>query len=60
MTGLWLINISTYVNATFNFVVYYSMGSRYRQTFWALFGRKSTKCKSNQKSEIATAMSTIS
>ena len=60
MTGLWLINISTYINATFNFVVYYTMGSRYRETFWALFGRKSPKSKYINKSETATVSSTAS
>ena len=57
MTGLWVLNIISYVNATFNFVVYYSMGSRYRQTFWALFGRRSTKNKSNETSDIVTILS---
>ena len=59
-TGLWMVNIFTYVNATFNFAVYYTMGSRYRHTFWALFGRKSTKNKCSKSSEIVTAMSTLS
>ena len=52
--GLWLLNIFSYINATFNIVVYYTMGSRYRHTFWTLFGRKSS-AKSN-----STAMSTVS
>ena len=52
--GLWLLNIFSYINATFNIVVYYTMGSRYRHTFWTLFGRKSS-AKSN-----STATSTVS
>ncbi|KAL8625224.1 hypothetical protein ACOMHN_029982 [Nucella lapillus] len=36
MTGLWLLNISSYINATFNFLIYYTMGSRYRKTLWSL------------------------
>ena len=57
MASLWVLNISSYVNATFNFAVYYTMGSRYRQTFWALFGRRSTKNKSNETSDIVTILS---
>ena len=55
--GLWVINVLSYINATFNFVVYYTMGSRYRQTFWALFGRKS---KSKETSGLVTSLSTAS
>ncbi|XP_076437658.1 uncharacterized protein LOC143276887 [Babylonia areolata] len=40
LTGVWIGELFTYVNATFNIFVYYVMGSRYRKTFWALFGRK--------------------
>ena len=54
MTGLWVLNILSYINATFNFVVYYTMGSRYRHTFWALFGRKTTKSESSRAPDIAT------
>ncbi|KAL8583188.1 hypothetical protein ACOMHN_053701 [Nucella lapillus] len=36
MFGLWLITIMSYINATFNFLIYYTMGSRYRQTLWSL------------------------
>ena len=58
MAGLWLVSISSYINATFNFVVYYTMGSRYRQTFWTLLGRKSTKSKSINTSETVATAST--
>ena len=30
----------SYFNATFNIFVFYAMGSRYREDFWKLFGRK--------------------
>ena len=40
LTSLWILGTVSYVNSTFNIFVYYTMGSRYRETFWALFGRK--------------------
>ena len=40
LTGLWVLETCTYVNATFNIFVYYTMGSRYRETLWSMFGRK--------------------
>ena len=40
LVGLWIVDISSSINAAFNIFVYYTMGSRYRETFWALFGRK--------------------
>ena len=46
----------TYVNAAFNILVYYTMGSRYRQTFWTLLGRK-TK---NKPPETVVTLSTAS
>ena len=36
----WIKELLSYFNATFNIFVFYAMGSRYRQTFWELFGRK--------------------
>ncbi|XP_076462770.1 uncharacterized protein LOC143295091 [Babylonia areolata] len=38
-TCIWCLDILSYLNATFNIAVYYTMGSRYRQTFWQLLGR---------------------
>ncbi|XP_076462836.1 uncharacterized protein LOC143295154 [Babylonia areolata] len=35
----WFTDILSYINATFNIVVYCVMGSRYRQTFRQLLGR---------------------
>ncbi|KAL8625227.1 hypothetical protein ACOMHN_029985 [Nucella lapillus] len=36
MFGLWFVTITSYINATFNFLIYYTMGSRYRQTLRTL------------------------
>ncbi|KAL8583193.1 hypothetical protein ACOMHN_053706 [Nucella lapillus] len=36
MFGLCLVTILSYINATFNFLIYYTMGSRYRQTLRSL------------------------
>ncbi|KAL8597756.1 hypothetical protein ACOMHN_001714 [Nucella lapillus] len=38
---LWLLDMVSYVNAAFNIVVYYTMGSRYRQTLWGMLSRGS-------------------
>ena len=40
LMGLWLLDIFSYFNSTFNFFVYYAMGSRFRVTLWGLLGRK--------------------
>ena len=40
LTSLWILDAVSYINSTFNMFVYYTMGSRYRETFWTLFGRK--------------------
>ncbi|KAL8608248.1 hypothetical protein ACOMHN_042115 [Nucella lapillus] len=42
LTSLWILEIVSYINSTFNMFVYYAMGSRYRQTFWTLFSRRKT------------------
>ena len=49
-TWAWCLDMLGYVNATFNIVVYYAIGSRYRQTFWTLLGRnvKVTKLTRHQ------------
>ena len=36
----WIKELLSYFNSTFNIFVFYAMGSRYRQTFWELLGRK--------------------
>ncbi|KAL8615994.1 hypothetical protein ACOMHN_014956 [Nucella lapillus] len=38
-TGVWLSDVISYVNATFNFIIYVTMGSRYRQTLRQLISR---------------------
>ena len=38
----WLLEIAAYINCSFNIFVYYSMGSRYRETMKKLF------CKSRR------------
>ncbi|KAK7104945.1 formyl peptide receptor-related sequence 6-like [Littorina saxatilis] len=42
-TCLWILDVLTYTNSTFNIFVYYTMGSRFRRTFWELFRRQKTK-----------------
>ena len=39
-TWIWCMDMLTYAYTTFNIVVSYAIGSRYRQTFWMLLGRK--------------------
>ncbi|XP_076464666.1 uncharacterized protein LOC143296534 [Babylonia areolata] len=41
LTTFWMNKMMTYFNASFNILVYYAMGSRYRDVFWALFSRRS-------------------
>ena len=43
--GMWLSEIFTGINSTFNIFVYYSMGSRYRQMLWTLLGKRTTTRK---------------
>ena len=40
LTGLWILEPFSYVNSSFNIFVYYTMGSRYRDTFRSLCGIK--------------------
>ena len=55
MMSVWVIG--TFSNIT---VVYYTRGSRYRHTFWALLGRKTTKSESHDSSGTVTALASIS
>ena len=43
LVSFWLLDIFAYLNSTFNFFVYYVMGSRFRVTLWGLLGRKVKK-----------------
>ena len=52
MTNQWIEEIFSYVNSAFNIVVYYTMGSRYRDTLWEIFGRKKRgKAKGTPRTE---------
>ncbi|KAL8597546.1 hypothetical protein ACOMHN_033417 [Nucella lapillus] len=42
---LWVTEIFLYINSSFNIFIYYVMGSRYRETFWSLFKRNTTKTR---------------
>ena len=54
----WLMEIPSYTNSSFNIFIYYSMGSKYRETMKALFcrGRVAAKLKNTDK-EQTTAVS---
>ena len=59
----WLLEIASYINSSFNIFVYYSMGSRYRETMKALFCRgrvttKSTSTDTEQTSTVSVAVTT--
>ena len=45
---LWLLDISSFLNSSFNFFVYYVMGSRFRVTLWGLLGRRAKKSASKE------------
>ena len=40
MVCLWVLDVVSWVNSSFNILVYYTMGSRYRATLWQLLGRR--------------------
>ena len=54
----WLLEMNSYINSSFNIFIYYSMGSKYRETMKALFcrGRVAAKLKNTDK-EQTTAVS---
>jgi hypothetical protein len=53
---MWMLEALSFVNSAFNILVYYSMGSRYRDTFWSLCGRQ-RKDKARSK-ELTSNMTT--
>ena len=54
LTGLWILEPFSYMNSSFNIFVYYAMGSRYRETLWALFGRNK-RDKAKEKPNVTKA-----
>ncbi|KAL8586477.1 hypothetical protein ACOMHN_050072 [Nucella lapillus] len=48
LATFWIGELFTYVNSSLNIVVYYIMGSRYRETFWSLCGRKQSQKEENK------------
>ena len=56
LTVLWFLEIFTYTNSSFNIFIYYSMGSKYRETIKALFcrGTVSAKAKKSYLEETTT------
>ena len=56
----WILEIASYTNSSFNILIYYSMGSKYRETVKALFcrGRITTKSRSSDTQRI-TSVSVI-
>ncbi|KAK7502391.1 hypothetical protein BaRGS_00006344 [Batillaria attramentaria] len=46
LTVLWVLDVVAYINSSFNFFIYYKMGSRYRETFKELFCKR--RCLRNQ------------
>ena len=60
LTILWLMEITSYVNSSFNIFVYYSMGSRYRETMKELFCRGRVVAKPrNTNIEKSTAVNVV-
>ena len=58
----WILEIASYINSSFNIFVYYSMGSRYRETMKALFcrGRVVAKLKTMDTEQITTVSFAVS
>ena len=62
----WLLEIAAYINCSFNIFVYYSMGSRYRETMNELFCKsrritaKSANRDTGQAETVSMAVSTVS
>ena len=48
VTIMVLLDVFYCLNSTFNFFVYYVMGSRFRVTLWGLLGRKVRKAASKE------------
>ena len=60
LTVLWFLEIASYINSSSYIFIYYSMGSRYRETVNALFCRGSIAAKSkNTNTELTTAVAGV-
>ena len=58
----WILEIASYTNSSFNILIYYSMGSKYRETVKELFCGGRVTAKNSRKEQTATAnvvMSTV-
>ena len=59
----WILEIASYINSSFNIFIYYSMGSKYRETVKELFCGGRVTAKNSRKEQTATisvVMSTVS
>ena len=56
----WILEIATYINSSFNIFVYYSMGSKYRETVKELFCRGRVSAKNSRKEQTATVSVVVS
>ena len=56
----WLLEIPTYINSSFNIFIYYSMGSRYRETVKKLFCRGRVSARNSRKEQTATVNVVVS
>ena len=62
LTASLILEIASYINSSFNIFIYYSMGSRYRETMKALFcrGRVVAKLKTMDTEQITTVSFAVS
>ncbi|KAL8589876.1 hypothetical protein ACOMHN_023963 [Nucella lapillus] len=54
LSCLWIVEIFTYINSCFNIFVYYSMGSRYRDTVRLILCRRGNKDRGMDKPKAET------
>ena len=56
----WLLEIPSYINSSFNIFIYYSMGSKYRETVKELFCRGRVSARNSRKEPTATVNIVVS
>ena len=56
----WMLEIPSYINSSFNIFIYYSMGSKYRETVKELFCRGRVSAKNSRKEQTATVSVVVS